>query len=298
MLIDAYDCMKLSYLQEAANAVCGTIEDKKTFTTYASELNRLMKYTDRDDIIGYTRKEYEAIAAIYAELQKKRKHVNTTDLMVQINAIISYYVEIQHMPSMVREEPRRFDISAIDFDLLRREFAKVKKKNLVLKDLEELIQMKLDRMMFTNPDRINYYERYQQIINDYNSEQDRATIEKTFMELMDLANKMSQEEQRYVREGFASDEELSFYDMLFREDLSKNDIKKLKEVATSLLQKVKAKIAELDHWTDKQETKSVVDNLIRDTLWNELPECYDEVSISVYRQQIYEYVYTRYKEVA
>lgn len=298
MLIDAYDFMKLSYLQEAANAVCGTIEDKKTFTTYASELNRLMKYTDRDDITGHTRKEYEAIAAIYAELQKKRKHVNTTDLMVQINAIISSYVEIQHMPSMVREEPRRFDISAIDFDLLRREFAKVKKKNLVLKDLEELIQMKLDRMLFTNPERINYYERYQQIIDDYNSEQDRATIEKTFMDLMDLANSMNQEEQRYVREGFANDEELSFYDMLFREDLSKNDIKKLKEVAATLLQKIKTKISELDHWTDKQETKAAVDNLIRDTLWAELPECYDEVSISMYRQQIYEYVYTRYKEVA
>lgn len=298
MLIDAYDFMKLSYLQEAANAVCGTIEDKKTFTTYASELNRLMKYTDRDDITGHIRKEYEAIAAIYAELQKKRKHVNTIDLMVQINAIINSYVEIQHMPSMVCEEPRRFDISAIDFDLLRREFAKVKKKNLLLKDLEELIQMKLDRMLFTNPERINYYERYQQIIDDYNSEKDRATIEKTFMDLMDLANSMNQEDQRYAREGFISDEELSLYDMLFREDLSKNDIKKLKEVAADLLSKIKSKISELDHWTDKQETKATVDNLIRDILWAELPECYDEVSISVYRQQIYEYVYTRYKEVA
>ena len=202
------------------------------------------------------------------------------------------------MPSMVREESRRFDISAIDFDLLRREFAKVKKKNLVLKDLEEVIQQKLDRMMFCNPDRINYYERYQQIIDDYNSEQDRATIEKTFMDLMDLANQMNQEEQRYVREGFFSDEELSFYDMLFREDLSKSDIKKLKEVATDLLHKIKGKISEFDHWTDKQETKAAVDNLIRDTLWAELPECYDEVSISGYRQKIYEYVYTRYKEVA
>lgn len=298
MLIDAYDFMKLSYLQEAANAVCGTIEDKKTFTTYASELKRLMKYTDRDDVTGHTRKEYEAIAAIYAELQKKRKHVNTTDLMVQINEIIGSYVEIKHMPSMVHEELRRFDISAIDFDLLRREFAKVKKKNLVMKDLEELIQMKLDRMLFTNPERINYYERYQQIIDDYNSEQDRATIEKTFMDLMDLANSMNQEKQRYAREGFNSDEELSLYDMLFREDLSKNDIKKLKEVAATLLQKIKIKISELDHWTDKQETKAAVDNLIRDTLWAELPECYDEVSISVYRQHIYEYVYTRYKEVA
>ena len=298
MLINAYDFMKLSYLQEAANAVCGSIEDKKTYTTYASELNRLMKYTDRDDITGHTRKQYEAIAAIYAELQKKRKHINTTDLMIEINGIISAYVEIQHTPTMVREEPRRFDISAIDFDLLRREFAKVKKKNLVLKDLEEVIQQKLDSMLFANPDRINYYERYQQIIDDYNSEQDRATIEKTFMELMDLANQMSQEEQRYVREGFTSDEELSLYDMLFRDDLSKTDIKKLKEVAASLLQKIKNKIAEFDHWTDKQETKAAIDNLIRDTLWAELPECYDEVSISMYRQQIYEYVYTRYRTVA
>ena len=165
-------------------------------------------------------------------------------------------------------------------------------------DLEEVILKKLDKMLFANPDRINYYERYQQIIDDYNSEQDRATIEKTFMDLMDLANNMSQEEQRYVREGFKSDEELSLYDMLFRDDLSRTDIKKLKEVAISLIQKIKTKIAEFDHWTDKQETKAAIDNLIRDTLWKELPECYDEVSISMYRQKIYEYVYTRYREVA
>ena len=100
------------------------------------------------------------------------------------------------------------------------------------------------------------------------------------------------------RAGFSSDEELSLYDMLFRDDLSKGDIKKIKDVAVTLLQKVKAKIAELDHWTDKQETKAEVDNLIRDTLWAELPESYDEISISGYRQKIYEYVYTRYPEAA
>lgn len=296
-LINAHDFKKLSYLQEAANAVCGSIDDKKTYTTYASELNRLMKYTDIDDITSHTRKQYEAIAAIYSELQKKRKHINTTGLMIEINEIISEYVEIQHTPATTCEEPRRFDISAINFDLLRREFAKVNTKNLVLKDLEEVIQQKLDSMIFANHDRINYYKRYQQIIDDYNSEQDRVTIEKTFMELMDLANQMSHEEKRYVREGFISDEELSLYDMLFRDDLSRTDIKKLKEVAASLLQKIKTKIAEFDHWTDKQETKAAIDNLIRYTLWAELPDCYDEDSISMYRKRIYEYVYTRYREV-
>lgn len=86
--------------------------------------------------------------------------------------------------------------------------------------------------------------------------------------------------------------------MLFRDNLSKADIKKLKEVAVTLLQKIKNKISEFNHWTDKQETKASIDNLIRDTLWTELPECYDEDSISMCRQQIYEYVYTRYRAVA
>ena len=297
-LINAYDFKKLSYLQEAANAVCGSIEDKKTYTTYAAELNRLMKYTDRDDITEHTNKQYEAIAAIYSELQKKRKHINTVDLMIQINSIISAQVEIQQTPMMVREEPRRFDISAIDFDLLRREFAKVKNKNLVMKDLEEVIRQKLDKMLFNNPNRINYYEHYQQIIADYNTEQDRATIEKTFMDLMNFVDNLNQEEQRYAREGFSSDEELSLYDMLLRDNLSKNDIKKLKEVAVDLLDKIKTKIAKLDHWTDKQETKAEIDNLIRDMLWAKLPESYDDKSISAYRQKIYEYIYTRYKNAA
>ena len=126
----------------------------------------------------------------------------------------------------------------------------------------------------------------------------REDDKKTFDELMQLVKDMDQEEQRYVREGFSSDEELSLYDMLFSENLSKQDIQKIKQVAVDLLQKVKVKIAELDHWTDKQETKATIDNLIRDTLWSELPECYDELSISGYRQRIYEYVYTRYKDVA
>ena len=104
--------------------------------------------------------------------------------------------------------------------------------------------------------------------------------------------------KRYVREGFSSDEELSLYDLLFNENLSKEDIKAIKKVAVDLLEKIKCRIAELDHWTDKQETKAEIDNLIRDTLWTELPESYNEIEISEYRQKIYEYVYMRYKEVA
>ncbi|MFR8506699.1 MAG: type I restriction endonuclease subunit R [Peptoniphilus sp.] len=297
-LIGAEDFAKLRFLQDAADIVCDSIEDKKTFTTYASEISRLIKYADREDISGYTRKECEAIHAIHGVLKKKRKHVDNVDLMVEINEIISDNVEIERYEGDFVKESTKFDISEINFDLLQREFAKVRNKNLMMRDLEEAIKTMLDKMIFCNPDRINYYERYQEIIKDYNAEQDRATIEKTFMDLMDLANKMDQEDKRYVREGFNSDEELAFYDMLFRDNLSKDDIKKLKKVAADLLREIKLKISELDHWTDKQETKAEIDNLIRDTLWSELPDSYDEMSVSMYRQKIYEYVYTRYSKVA
>ena len=44
------------------------------------------------------------------------------------------------------------------------------------------------------PGRINYYECCQKIVQEHNSEQGRATIGKTFMELMELVNSMDRKE--------------------------------------------------------------------------------------------------------
>ena len=134
----------------------------------------------------------------------------------------------------------------------------------------------MDKILSVNPGRLDYYNRYQQIINDYNAGQDKAIIEQTFMELMRLAQELIVEEARYVREGFSTDEELSMYDLLWKDNLSKNDIKKLKMVASLLVQKIKERISQMDHWTDKEEITAEVKNLIRDVLWTELPEYCDE----------------------
>ena len=69
---------------------------------------------------------------------------------------------------------RRFDISKIDFDLLRREFGRRRDKNLVMKDIQEVLQERIAQMLSANPSRINFYEKYQEIISNYNKEQNRA----------------------------------------------------------------------------------------------------------------------------
>lgn len=161
-LIEAKGFDKLAQLQAAANAVSATLEEKKTFQTYASELSRLVKYANREDIEAADRRRYEAIKAIHGQLNKKRRAANNAELMVEINRIISEYVQIEQAAEGITPS-RQFDISKIDFDLLRREFARAKKKNLILKDLRDLICERLDKMLFSNPNRIEYHERYQAI---------------------------------------------------------------------------------------------------------------------------------------
>lgn len=289
--VDGFD--RLAKLHEAANAVCDSAESKQTFTAYASELHKLIKYIDRDDISEDTRKTYETIAAIHRELNKKRRDVDTTDLMVTINSIISDHIEVQDSLQKVGEGIR-FDISAINFDVLRAEFARVRNKNLLFNDLNDLIQQRLDRMLATNPNRRDYYERYRQIIEEYNSEKDRTNIEKTFEALMQLVKELTEEESRYIREGFASDDELAIFDLLKRDNPNKADINKLKGTATEMFSKITEAISKMDHWADKDETTAEIQNLIRDILWRELPESYDDRLIEICRGDVFEYVYTRY----
>ena len=74
-LVYAKDFAKISLLLTAANAVSDSRESKKQFMTYGNELNRMMKYLDRDDISKADRERKDAIIAIVDELKKKKKHV-------------------------------------------------------------------------------------------------------------------------------------------------------------------------------------------------------------------------------
>lgn len=297
-LIEADSFFKLSLLKEAANAMCATAEIRKTYCTYATTLLKLWKYLDREDITPELKQQKDAIEAIYKELQKKRKHADITDLSVAINEIVNEHLQID---TTIVAEPgvsRRFDISGINFDILRREFAKSKEKNLILKDIQELLQERIAQMLSQNPVRVNFYEKYQEIIHEYNQEQNQVNIEQTFEDLMQLSTQLTEEEKRYVREGFENDEQLSMYDVLMKDNLSKEDIKKLKKVAVDLLAKIKDLIATMDHPFDKRETKATIIITIRDTLWRELPESYSDESINYYKDAVYNYVSQRYGMMA
>ena len=53
----------------------------------------------------------------------------------------------------------------------------------------------------------------------------------------------------------------------------------------------------MDHWTDKQETRAAVDVLIRNVLYEEIPDSMFD-RLEAYRKAIYEHIYTHYKQAA
>ena len=297
-LIAAENFMKLSLLKTAANAMCASLEVRKSYCTFATTLLKLWKYLDREDITPEMKQQKDGIEAIYKELQKKRKHADITDLSVAINAIVNEHLEIYETKVADDDGIKRFDISSINFDVLRREFAKSREKNLILKDIQELLQERITSMLGENPSRINFYEKYQDIIREYNQEQDRATIERTFEELMQLSKQLDEETKRYIREGFDNDEQLSMYDVLMKDNLSKEDIKKLKVVAKDLLASIKEMLNSMSTPFDNPTAKANIIILIRDTLWSQLPESYPDESIAHYRDAVYNYVSHRYGGIA
>ena len=280
---------RIGEVQNGANALSGNEDTRKRFGIMARELFRLFKYVEHDKLED-DRKAKDAISAIYEVMHKRVVHADNSMLMKCINDIVSDSIEVR-ADDQVKE--KKFDISKIDFDRLRAEFMKRKHQNLLLQDLQQLIEDRLAEMLGKNPSRIDYYERYQAIIQNYNAEQDRAAIEKAFSDLLDLANDLDSETERYIREGFENEEQLALFDLLKKDTLSKEDIKILKASAKELLKVINKSISDMNNWREKESTRAAMESIIRDTLWSSLPDCYLN-ELTTYRQKVYTFVMDHY----
>lgn len=281
---------RIAKVKDAANAVSVNDETRKRFGIMARELFRLFKFVERGDVDTCAWARRDAIDAIYKQLTKRRDAADTGDLMVQLQRIVDSHVNVERPGG---KGPSQFDISKIDFGLLRREFEKVPCKNLLVNDLRAAIEQRLEIALRANPLRVNYFERYKRIIDEYNREQDRASIEATFEALIELTESLTEEERRYVREGFTNERQLAVFDMLYKDSLTKSEINQVKQLSRELVDAVQERLSHMERWTEKPETRADVKVLIRDELYLLLPESYPDESISFYRDQIYEYFYSR-----
>ena len=125
-------------------------------------------------------------------------------------------------------------------------------------------------MLARNPTRMDYQHKYEEIIADYNREKDRTTIEETFRRLVELVNSLDDEQKRATQEGLGEDE-LALFDLLQKDGLAKSDRERVKQASRDLLASIKARLAELDRFWEKEQTKADVEVFILDEIYASLP---------------------------
>jgi type I restriction enzyme R subunit len=269
-LIGATGFTKIKALRDSVDALYTSDEAKRRFEIMARELFARMKALILEPSIRDYYVRYDNIESIYKKLEENRDTADVTELLKALHRIVNEAIRTQGVGED-QVEGLQVDLSTIDFERLRDEFAKkISRKHLALQNIRQLVEDKLAQMLAQNPQRMDYYKEYQAIIADYNREKDRATVEDTFAKLTKLASDMDEESKRHVREGL-SEEELALFDLLVKENISKTDREKLKQASKKLLASLKERLASMPNWTRNAVTQADVQVLILDSLYSSLP---------------------------
>lgn len=283
---------KLDAIKDAADAMSATDEVKKRFGIMCRMLFKLYRFVTRAEVGEDLARRRDAIRAVRSQMNQRRAAADTTELMRQVHDIVSEHVEVSESAEQAKESTR-FDISGIDFGRLGQEFARAKQKHLIIDDLRSVIEERLELALKDNPLRIDFYECYERIIESYNKEQDKALIEKTFNDLIKLSQDLDEKQREWVREGFQNQQQMTVFEMLFKDTLTPAEIRKVKSVCIEMVSAIEERLGEMVHWTEKEETCSQVWTIVRNEAYK-LPESsYPDDVLDGCIKQIYGYFYLR-----
>lgn len=281
--------------KEAANE---SDETRKRFEIICREVFKKFKACINLKDVNRFRNEYNAVNIVYQSLQNDREKADISEIMMELHGVINKAVEIRD--DHIAEECVPFNIAAIDFERLKAEFKRSPAKKTTVQNLKQVIEKRLRRMMQQNPLRTDFQKYYENIVAEYNSEKDRLNIENTFEELLKFVNELDKEEDRAVIEGL-DQESLAIYDLLKKPDLKPLEIKKIKNTAQFLLEKLKQEKLKIGHWREKESSKDAVQLVIRDFLWDEqtgLPvETYTEDDVLQKTEDVFRHIYRTYPEL-
>ena len=293
-LINADGLHKLAAMEKAVNAVYTNDETKRKFQILAREVFKKYKALQPDKVLNQYAPRKNAIDVIYTAIEDNIESADVADIMRKIQNVVDESIE-----NMIAEpshnEEKIIDLSGLNFDLLEQYFLKTKNKNIAVQSLKDKVEKQLKRMVERNPLTVDYYERYQEIIEEYNRGKDEVVIKETFRKLIELVNSYSKEEADTKREGL-TDEQKAIFDILRHgkklEEKEKNEVKK---ISIELLNELKKDKLRVERWSEKSVTAAAVFTTVSKTLFETLPyPTYQTDDIDLKTNLVYEHLKHQY----
>ena len=270
-LTGAKGFLRIQALADAADAINNSRDEgRRRFEILARQVFIRFKALIMEPSAYTYALRHDNIEAIYKKLEEQRDTADVTDLLKELHRIVNEAIRTAD-PGEDQIQARRFDMSTIDIDALRNEFAKrVKRKATAFENIRQVVEKKLQQMLARNPQRMDYYRKYSELIADYNRDKDRVTIEETFAKLVQLISDMDAEDRRAAEEGLSEDE-YALFCLMLKENISKVDRERVKQASRGLYAALRNLIEQRQNWTKKEETQAEVEVLILDSVFASLP---------------------------
>ncbi|HBN9636154.1 DEAD/DEAH box helicase [Pseudomonas aeruginosa] len=288
---DAQGFEKVAKLDDAVEQLIANEETKNSFMSQARIVSRVYRAILPDPDANDLAPDAVLISVIAQKIKALAPPVDISEVMQQVEELLDR--SIAPVPYIIKEDDDQplHDLSQIDFEKLKEKFDKGRKRTEAEK-LRALLSMKLETMLTENPTRKDFMEKFQKLIDAYNS--GSMNIEVFFKKLVDLTADLQIEDQRAIRENL-SEEELALFDILTKPvpELAEKEKAQVKKVCKELLETLKAEKLVLD-WRKKDRARSDVRRTLEIVFDRGLPESYDEGIYNEKCELAFHHIFTSY----
>lgn len=283
---------KIALLDDAVEAIITDDDSKKTFMGLARGISRVYRAILPDPAASAIAPDVVLFSVLAQKINALTPPADISHVMAQVEDLLDR--SVAPVPYLLPTETAKplVDLSTIDFDKLKEQFNAGRKRTEAEK-LRSILTQKLEKMVTANPSRRDFLERFQQLIEEYNS--GSRNIESLFEALVNFAKDLSSEDQRSVREGL-TEEELALFDILTKPEPSLNDKEKaqVKKTCKTLLETLKREKLVLD-WRNKPQARGAVRQSIEIMLDKELPKVYSDTVFQNKCEKTYLHIYDCYQ---
>jgi len=300
-VLDTKEVFKnLAKFNTFADILLSKDEWRKEFTVYDNTISALYEACKPEifdsprrmvDIFRYLREVLDAII--------ERQDVSKVEL--KIAQLLDESVVTSEDNPQTAENPEQFkivqigktwDLSKVNTDKLKEEFAKSEFKHIEIADLRAFIEAKLQKLLERNITRVGFAERYQRIVEQYNS--GGAATEISYEDLINFTRDLNEEEERHIREGL-TEQELELFDLMKKDKITKAEEVALKNAAQMLLKRLREEkpVVLVQNWEKDQQSQVRVKTAIEEVLDKNIPETYDRLTFKQVRDRIYNLIFEK-----
>lgn len=279
---------RIKALDDAVDRILFSEETKSRFLFLAGRVDSLFRAVLPDEQANEFLRIRTLLGVIAEKIQSYSPVADISGVVRDIEHLLDSAVVARDYAG--GELPRLVDLSKVDFEALRKRFAKGH-KHIEVEVLKNQIAAKIGELLRYNRTRSVFLEKFQRLIDEYNS--GAINLETFFEELVKFARGLEEEEKRTIAEGL-NEEELAVFDLLTKPslELTKKEETDMKKVARDLLLTLKEEKLVID-WRKRQQTRAQVYLAIEKAL-DQLPGKFTKPIFEQKCQLVYHHVYDSY----